>query len=254
MDRKAAARLGVGLALATSGFAVYLIYLAGGYGPLYLVPLGVLLFSAGFYLSLPHLKFLQPFKRIIPFFAAAILLIAFVSPTEWQNSIFGSVYGSQLMLLSTKLGILILHAEGIGAVKGAGSTITLPSASKVAAVSVTQACGGIEEVFVFFVAFALMFVDVGKRAPRKASVLLPLGFVGTYLVSLVRLDAVVLTGYAYGYDAMETVHLYAGLLLYLAFISAFWYLSLKWIGIGSRARPDVQSEERGTTVTQQSSS
>jgi exosortase/archaeosortase family protein len=235
VDRKAAAGLAAGLVLAASGFAVFLIYLAGGYGPLYLVPLGVLLFSAGFYLSVPYLKFLQPFKRTIPFFAAAILLIAFISPSEWQNSVFGSVYGSLLMLLSRRLGVLVLNAEGIGAVAGGGSTIVLPSASKVAAVTVAQACGGVEEVLVFFVAFALMFVDVGRKAPKKALVLLPLGFVGTYLVSIVRLDAVIVTGYLYGFDAMETVHLYAGVLLYLAFISAFWYLSLKWIGTGSSA-------------------
>lgn len=84
--------------------------------------------------------------------------------------------------------------------------------------------------------FALMLVDVGRKAPKKAMVLLPVGFVGTYLVSLARLDAVIVTGYPYGYDAMETVHLYAGVLLYLAFFSAFWYLSLKWIGAGSSGR------------------
>jgi exosortase/archaeosortase family protein len=234
------------LILVVSGFTVFLIYLEGGYGPLYLVPLGVLLPSAGFYLCLPYVRFLQPFKRTIPFFAAAILLVGFISPEEWQNSIFGSVVGSSFMLLSTKLGVLILNAEGLGATEGGGSTILLPAASKVAAISVSQACGGIEEVFVFFAAFALMFMDAGRKAPKKAMVLLPAGFIGTYLVSLVRLDAVVVTGYLYGFDAMETAHLYAGILLYLAFVAAFWYLSLKWIGMGrgGEVRSQVKPEAR----------
>ncbi|MGD0477190.1 MAG: exosortase/archaeosortase family protein [Nitrososphaerales archaeon] len=252
MDRKSAARLAAGLVLAASGFAVFLIYLAGGYGPLYLVPIGVFLFSAGFYLSVPYLKFLQPFKRTIPFFAAALLLIAFIPPNVWQNSIFGSVYGSLLIVLSRKLGVLVLNAEGIGAIQGAGSTIVLPSASKVASVTIAQACGGVEEILIFFVAFAFMLMDVGRKAPKKAMVLLPVGFVGTYLVSIVRLDAVIVTGYLYGYDAMETAHLYLGVLLYLAFISAFWYLSLKWIGIGNRAKPEVLSEEESATVVVES--
>ena len=228
------ARLAAGLVLAASSFVVFLVYLAGGYGPLYLVPIGVLLFPAGFYLCVPFLEFLQPFKKTIPFFAAAILLIAFIPWNVWQNSVFGSVYGSLLMLLSRRLGVLMLNAAGIKAIEGAGSTIVLPAASKVAAVTVSQACGGVEEVLVFFAAFAFMFVDVGRKAPKKAMVLLPAGFAGAYLVSLVRLDAVVVTGYLYGLNAMETAHLYLGILLYLAFISAFWYLSLKWIGFGSR--------------------
>ncbi|MBI3840656.1 MAG: exosortase/archaeosortase family protein [Thaumarchaeota archaeon] len=237
MDRKPAARLAVGLVLVASGLAAYLIhqavYEANGGSSLGLVALGVLLSSAGLYLCLPHLKFLRPFKRAIPIFAVAILLLGLFSPSDWQNSVFGSVYGSLLMQLTTRLGVLVLNAEGVGATIAGGSTIVLPSVSKVAAVSVTQACGGIEEVFVFSVAFALIFVDVGRKAPRKALPLLPVGLVGTYLVSLVRVDAVVLTGYLYGFDAMEVVHLYAGMLLYVAFFSAFWYLSLKWTGIGS---------------------
>ena len=246
------ARLVVGSILVASSLTVYLVYVAGGWGPLDLVPLGVLLFVVGFYLCLPYLKFLQPFRRTIPFFAVAVLLVAFVSPSEWQNSIFGSVYGSLLMHLTRKLGVLMLNAEGIGAVEGGGSTIVLPSASKVAAVTVLQTCGGVEEVFVFFIAFALMLVDMGRRAPKKAMVLLPVGFVGTYLVSVARVDAVVLIGYLYGSDVMETVHLYLGVLLYLVFISVFWYLSLKWIGVGSGTKSEVPGEERGTTVTQRS--
>ncbi len=84
-----------------------------------------------------------------------------------------------------------------------GSTLVLPSTSKVAAITIQQACGGVEEVLVFFVVFALMLIDVGRKAPKKAMVLLPVGLVGIYLVSLVRIDAVVLTGYLYGLDAMR---------------------------------------------------
>lgn len=236
---KPAARLVVGLILLFSTSIVYLIYQLGGQGPAGLVLLGVLLSSAGYYLCLPYLEFLQPFKRMVPIFAVAIALLGFFPPNDWQNSIVGSVFGSQLMPLTTRLGVLVLNAEGIGATVGVGSTIVLPAASKVAGVTVSQACGGIQEIFVFSVAFALMYVDIGRKAPKKAVFLLPVGLVGIYLVSLVRVDAVVLTGYLYGLDAMETVHLYAGFLLYLAFISAFWYLSLKWIGIGSRAESEV---------------
>jgi exosortase/archaeosortase family protein len=237
MDRKRLARLVAASVLILSGFVVYVIYetayLARGQSSFGFVALGVLLASIGSYLSLPYLKFLQPFKWAIPLFAVAILLIGFFSPSDWQNSIVGSVFGSHLMPVTTGLGVSILNAEGVGATVAEGSTIVLPTASKVAAVSVTQACGGIEEVLVFSVAFALMYADMGRKAPKKAMVLLPVGLIGTYLVSLVRVDAVVLTGYLYGLDAMETVHLYAGLLLYIAFISAFWYLSLRWIGVGS---------------------
>ncbi len=215
-----------------SGFAIFLVYLAGGHGPLYLVPPGALLPTAGFYLCLPYLRFLQPFRKVVPFFAAAVIFMGFISPYEWQSSVFGSVYGSLLTLLTRRLGVLMLNAEGIGAVEGGGSTIVLPPASKVAAVTIEQACGGVEEVIVFFVAYALMVADVGRKAPKKALALLIMGFVGVYLVSVVRLDAVVWVGFQYGFAAMETAHLYLGVLLYLAFISVFWYLSLKWIGAG----------------------
>jgi exosortase/archaeosortase family protein len=239
VERKLAARFVVGLTLLFSTSIVYLIYQLGGQGPAELVLLGVLLSSAGYYLCLPYLKFLQPFKRMVPIFAVAIVLLGLFPPSDWQNSIVGSVFGSQLMPLTTRLGVLLLNAEGIGATVGGGSTIVLPAASKVAGVTVGQACGGIQEVFVFSVAFAVMYIDVGRKAPMKAMLLLPVGLVGVYLVSIVRVDAVVLTGYLYGFDAMETFHLYAGFLLYLAFISVFWYLSLKWIGIGSRAESEV---------------
>jgi exosortase/archaeosortase family protein len=236
VDRRAAARLAVGLVLVASGPFAYLVYQAGGESQLFLVPLGVFLSTAGFYLCVPYLKILQPFKKAVPFLAVAVLLLGFFSPAEWQNSIIGSAYGTLLTVLTRRLAVLILNVEGIRAVAGGGSTILLPSASKVAGVSIEQACGGIEESFVFFVTFALMFVDVGRRAPRKAMILLPIGFVGTYLMGLVRIDAIVLTGYLYGENALEVVHLYAGLLLFLAFISAFWYLSLRWIGTGKTSR------------------
>ena len=220
-------RIVLGLAFMATALLIHFLYEVKRTA--LLAPLGIILFALGFYLSLSKIKFLKPFRSMLPFLIVAILAMWAFLTTGWDAYIVDSDYGILLTDLTIRLTVAVLNGAGINVVRDGGSLV-FPSDSKVQSITIDARCSGAHSSIIFLVAFALMLVDVGRRASkRKLLVCFIIGGLGAYLAGMLRISLLGLIGHFFGYNALQVTHLYSGYLIFLALITAFWWLSLRWL-------------------------
>jgi exosortase/archaeosortase family protein len=194
---------------------------------LLLVPASVAFLVVGLYLLTSSVGALRAFKPAIPFIGVFILVEFLLSSSSLTAYIYGTYYAQALTTLTAKLAVWVLNALGVHATLAQG-LILLSNPSKVASVSITAACSGIESMMIFTALSVVMFMDVGRRAPKAKTIgYLLVGIAGVYLLEALRAPLVIIVGYSFGAGLMETFHLYSGALMFLSFMSAFWYIALK---------------------------
>ena len=218
-----------GISLMLSAFVLYFLYQSGGGKMLFLPPIGIGLFIFGFYLSFSGTNFYNKFRGLMLFMSLAVFMTWMAWDTGLHDDIVNSSYGSFLAGITVKFSVYLLNAMGYH-VSSAGNQITFLGDSKVQSFDVLNACSGADTTILFLAAFVLMLADQGRKASvQKLAVCFVCGGVGTYLVSMMRVPLLGIVGYHYGYDTLETYHMYSGYLIFLVSIMAFWYLSLRWI-------------------------
>ena len=218
-----------GVLLMASAFFLYFIYQSGGGKISFLPPIGIALFIFGFYLSFSGTNFYTRFRGMVLFISFAVLMTWIAWDTGLHDYIVNSSYGNFLAGITTKFSVYFLNAAGYD-VSNTGNQITFLGDSKVQSFDVLNACSGADTTILFLAAFVLMLVDQGRRASvQKIAVCFVCGAIGTYFVSMMRVPLLGIIGYHYGYDTLETYHMYSGYLIFLASIMIFWYLSLRWI-------------------------
>lgn len=218
-----------GISLMLSAFVLYFLYQSGGGKMLFLPPIGIGLFIFGFYLSFSGTSFYNRFRGLMFFMSLAVFMTWMAWDTGLHDDIVNSSYGSFLAGITVKFSVYFLNAAGYH-VSSTGNQITFLGDSKVQSFDVLNACSGADTTILFLAAFVLMLADQGRRASvQKLAVCFVCGGIGTYLVSMMRVPLLGIVGYHYGYDTLETYHMYSGYLIFLASIMAFWYLSLRWI-------------------------
>lgn len=214
----------LGLALLTASIYLYLLY-----QQLESLPVGlssVSLFALGFYLGIRDIKPLDPFRRILPFLvagaAASLALVTFGLGTYVANS----YYGTALAFTSTRLTAFLLALGGVK-VQVSSDVLLFPNGR---ALSVGPLCSGAYSTILFLLLSVVMVADLGKEAPRKRlGIALALGVLGANLANVFRIAFLASMMYLFGIDTLEVVHQFAGYVIFLAFMSAFWLLSLKWL-------------------------
>lgn len=108
--------------------------------------------------------------------------------------------------------------------------IHLSNGAKIPAIAISTACSGILSLGIFLVSFAVLTADFCGRASRtKLSLCLLLGLGGTILANVLRVSLISVVGYFWGPEPMYDFHMYAGYVTFLAFMSLFWYLSIRWL-------------------------
>ncbi len=218
-----------GTLLMLSAFVLYFLYQSGGGKMLFLPPIGIGLFILGFYLSFSGTNFYTRFRSMMFFMSLAVFMTWMAWDTGLHDYIVNSTYGSFLARIAVKFSVDFLNVFGYH-VSNVGNEITFLGNSKLQSFDVINACSGADTTILFLAAFVLMLADQGRRASiQKLAVCFVLGGIGTYLVSIIRIPLLGIIGYYYGYDTLETFHMYSGYLIFLGSIVAFWYLSLRWI-------------------------
>ena len=145
----------------------------------------------------------------------------------WTGYVYNSYFGQLLTSVTSQMSVAVLNFAGMKATL-ASNNIMLPVGSKVSAISVTSACSGAEGALVFLALAGVMAVDVGRRAPKKKLLaLIILGAVGVTLGNMMRVPLLIEVAYYFGAGAMETFHLYSGAMIFLTFVSLFFFASLK---------------------------
>jgi hypothetical protein len=138
-DRAESLRVVLGLAFIALAFVLYALYEVNRIA--LLAPLGVLLFALGFYLSLSKIKFLKPFRSMLPFLTVATLAMWAFLTTGWDAYLLDSGYGVLLTDLTIRLTVIVLNSLGIHAVRNEG-LVFFPSGSQVQFMAVDARCSG----------------------------------------------------------------------------------------------------------------
>jgi exosortase/archaeosortase family protein len=115
-------------------------------------------------------------------------------------------------------------------------------------VVITTACSGIYSFGIFASAFLAFVLTEYERPSRRLWALLGLGFFTAYVANVLRMVVIVLVGYYT--DTVQTdlqnmlvAHSYAGWFIFLAWISLFWGVLLRFVSpkkLSGMARELVQ--------------
>lgn len=116
----------------------------------------------------------------------------------------------------------VLHVLGFGP-SVSGQTVTYATRGGALSVDIGAACSGVQAMGLFGAVLALYMVSERPGGRRLAFWTL-VGLVGVYVANLIRLTALLITGYAWGGDALETVHAQAGWIFFVA-----WAILFAWL-------------------------
>jgi exosortase/archaeosortase family protein len=112
-----------------------------------------------------------------------------------------------------------------------GSIVALNSnSSSPLLLNVESDCTGIQGVLAFGVLSSMALVDV-KAKPSRLIPIFVIGFVGVFLINILRLFLVFVTFEYLGVSLGNTVHVYAGYTLFVVWILVFWSLAFKYMPV-----------------------
>ena len=90
-------------------------------------------------------------------------------------------------------------------------------------------CSGLYSAGLFFSAFLAFVLVRYQRVDAPAMAALGIGFAVTWLSNIIRMVFTIATGIAWGHPALAFVHSYIGILVFVAFITVFWLLIVRWL-------------------------
>jgi exosortase/archaeosortase family protein len=94
--------------------------------------------------------------------------------------------------------------------------------------AIDASCTGIKSILAYGSLAVLMILDVKTTNKRKA-LSTAVGFIGTFLVNILRLLTIFLVVYFIGIDAGMTVHIYLGYSLFIVWVLIFWSIAFKYL-------------------------
>ena len=90
-------------------------------------------------------------------------------------------------------------------------------------------CSGLYSAGLFFSAFLAFVLVRYQKVDAPAVAALGIGFAVTWLSNIIRMVFTIATGIAWGHPALAFVHSYIGIIVFVAFISLFWLLIVRWL-------------------------
>jgi exosortase/archaeosortase family protein len=242
-------RLVLGMSLMSLAFCMYFIYQQGGGSIFYLPPIGISLFVVGFWIGFSKTNIYRKFGTLLPFVAVAVFMTWVAWDVGIHDFIVNSQYGYVLSGIARENAIITLDTLGIHA-SNIGNQIILPASSKVHSFDVVNSCSGADTTVLFLGAFSLMLTDIGRKytsSKKKIAVCFVLGGLGTYATAIMRIPLLGIIGNYFGFDTLETFHAYSGYLIFMASVTVFWWLSMRWI----KGKKEIVEEKDQNTETKQ---
>ena len=90
-------------------------------------------------------------------------------------------------------------------------------------------CSGLYSAGLFFSAFLAFILVRYQKVDGPSAAALAIGFAVTWLSNIIRMVVTIATGVAWGHPALSFVHSYIGILVFVAFITTFWLLIVRWL-------------------------
>ncbi len=109
-----------------------------------------------------------------------------------------------------------------------GFNVALQTGSTPLLLSVEGPCTGLQGVLAFGMLSSMAILDIKTRWSRLLPILV-IGFLGAFLINIVRLFAVFLTFEYIGVGAGTAMHVYLGYTLFILWVVAFWMLAFKYL-------------------------
>ncbi len=109
-----------------------------------------------------------------------------------------------------------------------GYDVALQSGSSLLLLSVEGACTGLQGVLAFGMLSSVAILDIRTKWSRLLP-LLVVGFLGAFLINILRLFVVFLTFEYAGIDAGTTMHVYLGYTLFIVWVVVFWMLAFRYL-------------------------
>jgi exosortase len=129
-----------------------------------------------------------------------------------------------------------VNAFGIHAsVSGEVVQMTLANGS-VVFLDVASSCTGLQGILAFGLLSTMALLDLKPRKSRLLPIF-SIGFVGAFLINILRLLVVFVTFEFFGESLGDQVHVYFGYLIFIAWVLAFWALAFKYLAPPSGAVP-----------------
>ena len=129
-------------------------------------------------------------------------------------------------IMASGMQVLGVHASV------SGYLVVLGSGSKTLLLSVEGPCTGIQGILAFGMLSSMAVLDIKTKWTRLA-ILLAVGFIGAFLINIVRLFVVFLTFQYLGVAAGTQMHVYAGYTLFIVWVLVFWSVAFKYLPTGN---------------------
>lgn len=140
-----------------------------------------------------------------------------------------SVTPNYVALQDWMAGVMVsaVQAMGIGAT-ASGHVVAMNSSSGTLLLDVQSDCTGVQGVLAFGMLSTMAVLDIKTKWSRLMP-LLAIGFLGAFLINIVRLFGVFLAFEYLGADIGNSVHVYLGYTLFIAWVMVFWMLAFKYL-------------------------
>lgn len=120
-----------------------------------------------------------------------------------------------------------VQAMGISAT-ASGHVVAMNSSSGPLLLDVQSDCTGVQGVLAFGMLSSMAVLDIKTKWSRLVP-LLAIGFLGAFLINIVRLFGVFLAFEYLGVDVGNSVHVYLGYTLFIVWVMVFWMLAFKYL-------------------------
>ncbi len=117
-----------------------------------------------------------------------------------------------------------------------GHIVALNTGTNTLLLSVEGDCTGIQGILAFGMLSTMALLDLKPKISRLIP-LFAIGFVGAFIINILRLIVVFLTFEFLGVDAGSTMHVYFGYLIFVAWVMVFWTLAFRYLAPRPAAGP-----------------
>jgi len=105
-------------------------------------------------------------------------------------------------------------------------------------------CSGLYSAGLFFSAFLAFVLVRYQKVDMPILGALGMGFAVTWLSNIIRTIIIIATGIAWGHPALAFVHAYIGILIFVAFVTVFWLLIVRWLdGVYEKRQREGKTDE-----------
>lgn len=182
------------------------------------------------------------FTEVKDFVVLYLTFLAFVFVVIWRTYFFVTgtsayeitSYSEFYMVTKPVAGLLSLlgfHVNAILELDGIGlsNIIEYVHDGGLHRLGIGVGCSGLYSAGLFFSAFLAFVLSRYRRFDRYIGLGLAIGFAVTWASNIIRMAITIMAGIAYGHQALIVVHSYIGILIFVACITVFWLLVVRWL-------------------------